>query len=209
MAAARDAGQRVVVATATLGELGGYGPIAELRRREASASLAVLGVDDHRWLGFRDGGCHDVDPADGTAAVHALIEEVRPDTVVTFGPEGMTGHPDHVAVGDWVARAWRAGGCRPRLLQATLTRSFHRRWGALCAQHGIWMPGARPPAVRDDDVDLRLRLSGELRDRKFAALAAHASQAAGLREAVGDETYAAWWAEECFVLAPESGQEAA
>jgi LmbE family N-acetylglucosaminyl deacetylase len=209
MGAARDAGQRVVVATATMGELGGSGPIAELRRREAAASLAVVGVAEHRWLGFVDGGCADLDPAVGAAAVGTLLEEVRPDTVVTFGPEGMTGHPDHVAIGEWVARAWRADGCRARLLQATLTQSFHRTWGELCARHGIWMPGARPPAVADTAVDLRIRLDGVRRDRKFAALAVHASQTAGLREAVGDETYGRWWAEECFVLAPEPAEEAA
>ena len=61
MAEARDAGQRVVVVTATDGELGGDGPVADWRRREAVESLAAVGVTDHRWLGFRDGQCADVE----------------------------------------------------------------------------------------------------------------------------------------------------
>ena len=209
MAAARDAGQRVVVATATEGELGGDGPIADQRRREATASLAVVGVSEHRWLGFRDGGCPGVDPAMGATVVAALLEEVRPDTVVTFGPDGLTGHADHRAVAEWVRRAWQADGRRATLLQATLTESFHRRWGRLCAEHGIWMPGGRPPAVAEAAVALRIRLAGAARDRKSLALAAHASQTAGLRQAVGDRTYRRWWAEESFVRVPAAVEVAA
>ena len=66
MAQARASGQRVVVATATYGELGaadGTPParLAAIRRHELAASLAVVGVTEHRWLGYADGGCADVD----------------------------------------------------------------------------------------------------------------------------------------------------
>jgi LmbE family N-acetylglucosaminyl deacetylase len=199
MSLACSAGQRVVVATATEGELGGDEAVADVRRRELVHSLASVGVTDHRWLGFRDGRCAEVDPAVGAAAVQALIDDVRPDTLLTFGPDGLTGHTDHIAVGRWVEDAWRADGFRARLLQATLTERFHRRWGALCAQTGVWMPGAEPPAVPESAVALRIAVHGHTGHRKLAALQAHTSQTAGLRAAVGDETLLRWWAEETFV----------
>jgi LmbE family N-acetylglucosaminyl deacetylase len=202
MALARSAGQRVVVATATDGELGGPATVAEQRRRELADSLAAVGVTEHRWLGHRDGQCAAVDPALGAAAVAALLDEVDPDTVLTFGPDGLTGHTDHVAVAGWVEQAWRADGCRRRLLQATLTQRFHRRWGSLCAETGVWMPGAAPPAVPDAAVALRVAVHGHTGHRKLRALWAHTSQTAGLRAAVGDETLLRWWAEETFVEAP-------
>jgi LmbE family N-acetylglucosaminyl deacetylase len=202
MAEARDAGQSVVVATATDGELGGEGPVADRRRLEVLESLAAVGVTDHRWFGFRDGQCAGVAPAVGERLVHALIEEVRPDTVVTFGRDGLTGHADHVAVSGWVERAWLADGCRALLLQATLTQSFHRRWGSLCERIGVWMPGARPPSVPDSEVTVRLRARGRTARQKLAALRAHASQTTGLREAVGEDTYLRWWSEESFVRVP-------
>jgi len=208
MAEARDAGQSVVVATATDGELGGDGPVAEQRRLEVIESLAAVGVTDHRWLGFRDGQCAEVPPATGARAVAALLEEVRPDTVITFGPDGMTGHPDHVAVSGWVQRSWLADGCRALLLHATLTDSFHRRWGLLSERTGVWMPGARPPSVPDSEVSVRVRATGRTARRKLIALEAHASQTTALREAVGEETYVRWWSEETFVRAP-SGLEGA
>src|SRR3954471_13528372 len=98
------AGGRVVLATATGGERGETPDawpverVRELRRRELRDSLDVLGVTDHRFLGFADGGCADVPLSFGAEAVRAVIADVQPDTVVTFGPDGMTGHPDHRAV---------------------------------------------------------------------------------------------------------------
>jgi LmbE family N-acetylglucosaminyl deacetylase len=209
MAEARDAGQPVVVATATDGELGGDGPVADQRRLEVMESLAAVGVTDHRWLGFRDGQCAGVSPEVGDRVVRALIEQVRPDTVVSFGRDGLTGHPDHVAVSGWVERAWLADGCRALLLQATLTESFHHRWGSLCERTGVWMPGARPPSVPDAAVTLRVRAHGRTARRKLAALRAHASQTLGLREVVGEDTYLRWWSEESFVRVPTPLERAA
>jgi LmbE family N-acetylglucosaminyl deacetylase len=207
MAAVRAAGHAVAVATATDGELGeptapDAGDLAALRRGELADSLRAVGVDRHLRLGFRDGDCALVDPQVGAGAVRALIEEVRPDTLVSFGPDGLTGHPDHRAVARWVHRAWLAEGGRTRLLQATLTSGFHRRWGRLCARTGVWMPGAEPPAVPDGAVALRVHVHGHTGHRKLAALRAHRSQTAGLLAAVGEETLLRWWAEETFVSAP-------
>jgi LmbE family N-acetylglucosaminyl deacetylase len=196
MAAARDHGQRVVVATATAGEAAAD---AELRRSELDSSLAAVDVREHHWLGFADGECAQVPMAVGAAAVRRLVRQIRPDTILTFGPDGMTGHPDHVAVGRWVRRAWAAEGQHAMLLQATLTHTFHERWGQLSAAHGIWMPGAEPPAVPDTSVALLVTATDAVSHRKLAALLAHASQTDGLRHAVGDATYRRWWADEAFV----------
>lgn len=92
---------------------------------ELRASLALVGVREHRSLGFADGTCADVPAYDGEASVAELIAEVEPDTILTFGPDGMTGHPDHRAVSAWTTAAWRASGARARLLHATLTPRFH------------------------------------------------------------------------------------
>ena len=46
----------------------------------------------------------------GAAAVVGLLEAVRPDTVLTFAPDGQTGHPDHIAVHHWTAEAVRRTG---------------------------------------------------------------------------------------------------
>ena len=69
MAAATDAGSRVVCVTATRGELGVTDPVrwppdrlAGIREIEMAECMRILGVSEHHWLGYPDGGCESVDP---------------------------------------------------------------------------------------------------------------------------------------------------
>jgi LmbE family N-acetylglucosaminyl deacetylase len=208
MALARDAGQRVVVATATRGESGTTDPnrwpldqLAQIREQELARSLEVIGVTEHRWLGHRDGALAGVRRPAAVAQIAALLEEVQPDTVVTFGPDGLTGHEDHRTVSGWVTRAWQETDRRSRLWYATLTPAFHRTWGGLNDKIGLWYPGASPPVTSLDDLVARVDCTGRLSDLKHAALRAHASQTDGLLRAVGEDRFRRWWAVESFVSA--------
>lgn len=208
MAAATRAGNRVVVATATRGELGSPDPVqlpperlAALREKELARSLAVVGVREHRWLGHRDGSLEGVRRSAGIDQVSRLIDEVRPDTIVTFGPDGMTGHSDHRTVSSWVTRAWQETGRVGVLWYATLTPAFHRTWGALNDDVGLWYPGHRPPVTEPADLAAQVLCHGDLGDLKHAALRAHSSQTDGLAGRVGERRFRAWWATESFVAA--------
>ncbi|HSK58578.1 MAG TPA: PIG-L family deacetylase, partial [Actinomycetospora sp.] len=88
---ARERGDRVVLVTATRGEHGTDDParwpadrLGALRTRELDAALAVLGVTEHRWLGYEDGTLSLVPVRTGAERVARIVEEVRPDTIVTF-----------------------------------------------------------------------------------------------------------------------------
>lgn len=112
------------VATATLGEAGTSDPLTwppdrlrSVRSWELRASLSVLGVTDLRLLGYADGTLAHMDVTEGVARVAELKEEVSPDTILTFGPDGMTGHSDHKAVSAWATRAWKEMGRPGRLLR--------------------------------------------------------------------------------------------
>src|SRR5712691_5051188 len=101
-------GGRVVCVTATRGEEGSFDEelwpserMGAVREAELLRSLEVLGVREHIWLDYRDGTCAKVDPDEGRARVQAIMRDVRPDSVFTFGPDGMTGHADHKAVCAW------------------------------------------------------------------------------------------------------------
>jgi LmbE family N-acetylglucosaminyl deacetylase len=208
MAATRAAGHRVVVATATRGEHGTDDPLewpparlAALRVQETAQALAALGVEEHRWLGYVDGALAEASPQLGVDAVTRLFEEVRPDTVVTFGPDGMTGHPDHRTISAWVTTAWQRAGRPCRLWHATVTPDFHREWGEVNAEIGLWFPGATPPSARRADLAHQLRCDEDLLDRKLAALRAHGSQTAPLMELLGIDRFRRWWACESFASA--------
>ena len=193
MAAAVDAGSRVVCVTATRGELGVTDPVrwpperlAEIREAEMADCLRALGVTEHHWLGYPDGGCASVDLSAGSAAVAALIEQIRPETVLCFAPDGQTGHPDHIAVHQWTAEAVRRTGIgtlhvvanTPEFLDAHLARFIE--FGAIVGD---------PPVPWTGPLSVDLLLTPDLLDRKMAALAAQASQTEALRALVGEQWY--------------------
>ena len=206
MALARDNGQRVVCVTATRGELGTSDPItwppdrlAAERARELTRCLDILGVHEHHWLGYRDGECSTVDTSDAVARLSAVIDAVRPDAVLTFGPDGLTGHPDHRTVSAWTGAAFdRAAPQGARLLHATLAQKRASRWSALTAGLGIYPPGY-PVLTPTDELAVDLVLPSDVARRKFRALAAQTTQTAGLIAALGVDEYTAWVGDESFV----------
>jgi LmbE family N-acetylglucosaminyl deacetylase len=212
MAVARAAGRRVVVVTATRGERGTDDAVtwppdrlALLREQELGSSLLEVGVSEHEWLGYADGTLGAVPRRTAVQAVEEVLRRLRPATVVTFGPDGMTGHEDHRVVSSWVTEAWRRTGRESALWHATLTPDFHARWGRLNAEVGLWFEGATPPVTPYEELAEQVVCSGPLLDVKSRALRAHASQTAELERLVGAEVYRDWWATESFVAAPRSG----
>jgi LmbE family N-acetylglucosaminyl deacetylase len=207
MANAVDNGDRVVCVSATAGEHGTADPIVwppsrlgQVRRWEANAAMAVLGITEHRFLGYEDGTLADDDP-EGIDRIADLIEEIRPDTILTFGADGMTFHSDHIAIHHWVTAAWHRLGCPGRLLYATTTVEFLHRFRDLFEEWNMYMTDERPTGVPGDQLALHVRLSGGDLDRKLTALRAMATQTAGLIATVDADIYAAQVAEEAFIAA--------
>jgi LmbE family N-acetylglucosaminyl deacetylase len=194
--------QRVVCVTATHGEAGGdpaLAPevVAAQRDRELAAALDVLGIDEHVQLDYADGGCAAADPREATRRLADIIEYVQPDTIVTFGPDGVTGHADHRAVSRWATSAWIASGCRGQLLYASTLHTFASRFRELHAQLNAFEPGF-PVSTPRHDLSVLLSLDEPTLLRKRAALRAHHSQTAGVEAIMGEATYLSWWQDECF-----------
>jgi LmbE family N-acetylglucosaminyl deacetylase len=206
MALARDAGSRVVCVTATRGELGTADPwtwppyvLAAQRTSELAECLAVLGVTEHRWLRYADGGCAGVDPAEPVERLAELIDRVGPDTVLTFGPDGVTGHPDHRAVSAWTTAAFdRAAPSGARLLYAAVPEAFAAAWAEVDERFGVYLPGY-PVTTPADRLAVDVVLDAATAARKVRALAAQRTQTAELIAALGVDTYTAWVREEAYV----------
>jgi LmbE family N-acetylglucosaminyl deacetylase len=211
MMRALDAGYRVACVTASRGELGSTDPVrwpagpelASVRTAEMEASLAVLGVTDHVWLDYPDGGVADVDPAEGTARVLEQIRRTRPDTILTFGPDGMTGHDDHIAVSRWVdlavaQHALEDGGSTPTVLHATNTPEWLGRWRATLDQANVYM-GAEPPCHERAEQMSHIDLTPRERDRKVEAMLCQISQIQPLLDLFGTDKFHEAMSEESFV----------
>ena len=195
MTAVAKGGGRVVSVTASIGERGTDDPsadaaqrLARTRRHELEQSLAVLGAERPIVLGYPDGGCDQVPDRLGARRVASLIEEFRPQIVLSFGPDGVTGHRDHLAVGRWTALAVAAQGRPPALV----TTSAASVWPGdiVKRMHRI---GAFVPGYPDDQVrhgDLPVTLSGVALETKLDALRSHRSQVGPLVTLLGEDDYA-------------------
>jgi LmbE family N-acetylglucosaminyl deacetylase len=191
-AALTDAGHRVVCVTATRGAAGGD---ADVRCAELEAALTVLGVTEHHWLEYDDGACASVDPAEAATRLSRLLDDVRPDTVVTFGQDGFTGHPDHRAVNGWTDLAILGTREKPLLLHP-VARSQPLD-ADLDENFNVFELG-RPRVCADDELALLLELDDGLLDRKVEALLRQWSQTGGLVEAVGLDRFRTWVSQEAF-----------
>lgn len=154
--------------------------LAALRTGELDAAARVLGVSDLVVLDHADGMLPWLEPARLEADIRAAIDRLRPDVVITFGPDGLYWHPDHIAVCERVTAVVTAlGQAGPALYYVTMPPGQMR---AVAAHAG---GGAIVPGLDDLDAFGALAApptlvveAGEFAVRKLAALQCHRSQMA-------------------------------
>ena len=107
-------GVETYLVTATRGERGWFGPAEEnpglhplgrIREAELRAAANVLGLREVSFLDYIDGELDEADPAEVIAKIVQQIRRVRPQVVVTFDPNGVYGHPDHIAISQFTTAA--------------------------------------------------------------------------------------------------------
>jgi len=100
-------GVETYLVTATRGERGWFGDESEYpglealgkrRKAELLAAASVLGIRRVEFLNYIDGDLDQAHPAEVIAQIVGHVRSVKPDVVVTFGPDGAYGHPDHIAI---------------------------------------------------------------------------------------------------------------
>ena len=100
-------GMDVELIVATRGERGWSGDpreypgpteLGRICEAELRAACAALGMGEPIMLPYIDGDLDQADPAVATARIARELRRFRPDVVVTFGPDGAYGHPDHIAI---------------------------------------------------------------------------------------------------------------
>jgi LmbE family N-acetylglucosaminyl deacetylase len=205
---AADHGSRVVDITATRGEGGSMDEerwppetMGEVREKELIRSLELLGVTEHYWLDLPDVDMETGLPEVGAGRVLHLMEKIQPDTVLTFGPDGMTGHEGHKTVSHWATEAFRAAApAGAKLYYATQTPEFAAEWVPKLEPFNIFLPGS-PPVTPRDELGLAYTVQGGELERKIKAIQAHASQIEGLLEVFGEEGFRSFMGEENYALA--------
>src|SRR5438270_8973425 len=203
MMKANSHGHRVVLITATRGEVGeiynmdeeaSRPRLGEIRAEELKSAAEILGVDRLEFLGYRDSGMVDtadnkdprsfhqarLDEAAGKLAV--LIREERPDVVVTYAEDGVYGHPDHIkahfvtnAALDALLRSSQPWTPK-KLYYTAIPRSLMQKFMEQMPEEARREEtGIRIVGTPDELVTTKVDV-GDYVDRKREAFAAHVSQ---------------------------------
>jgi LmbE family N-acetylglucosaminyl deacetylase len=228
MASLADQGHRVILVTATGGELGEVDEgfldpgetLAERRAVELAEAARVLGVARHLFLGYEDSGMEgepsasrpgcfataDLDEAAGRLA--AILKEEAVDVLVVYDEHGGYGHPDHVQVHRvGVAAAERAG--TPVLYMATMDRDFMTALRRQAAESGDLPDDNLEGADTMGEPSTRITTEVDVTPwvaTKRAAMRAHASQIGpdSFFLAMPDDQFETVWGSEWFIrLRPE------
>ena len=207
LATAARNGQTVVCVTATRGEAGVQDPkrwpperLGKIRAAELKAAFNILGLRLHHWLGYADGELAQVPEAEVVARLRRLMERYRPDTIVTFGPEGLTGHPDHQAVSRWAGRVAALSPPRPRVFHAVLTPEQYRdHYKPADEQLNFFFNIDQPPQVPAKDCAVAYELPDDIQELKHQAFVAMPSQMEQLCRVLGDEKFHQIFGAEYFV----------
>jgi N-acetyl-1-D-myo-inositol-2-amino-2-deoxy-alpha-D-glucopyranoside deacetylase len=218
---ALDRGLEYTLVVATSGEAGLIADpvlanpetLAKVREQEERDALAVLGVANAtvEFLRHPDGALADVPRRVLVDMVVEPLRRGRPDVVVTFGPEGITKHADHVAIHHAATEAFHRlradegkGRAFHRLLYTALPHSDLDRFRNTLRARGMEVGDPdgpfMPRGVPDDTIAVRVDCR-RVSDVKLEALRAHRTQQGELDslpedllpEMLGRETFVQAW----------------
>jgi LmbE family N-acetylglucosaminyl deacetylase len=151
--------------------------LATLRRAEFAASCKLLGVTHAEVLDYSDGGLDRANLYDAVGELTLRIRRLRPQVVLTFGPDGgLTGHIDHAMAGvfaslafEWAGRADRY----PEQLMDGLTPHRAQKLYYLTADFVLVDRHPISPAT----VTARIEIGMERVEKKGQAFRLHTTQA--------------------------------
>ena len=179
-------GARVWVVCATRGEKGipklTTKEAGEVRQAELESACRILGIEPPRFMDYRDGTLPQINERQAVGQVVRIIRELRPQALLTWPPDGVSGHPDHIAVSRWTNEAFQRAADSTAYPEHKASGLPHHTVDAL---YHIVVPCSLAEALKihhlhtvpDEVVTLTVDVSS-VWDIKLAAIHSHRSQIA-------------------------------
>jgi LmbE family N-acetylglucosaminyl deacetylase len=197
------------------------GPMSLLREQELRRACEIYGLKQLHLLGYLDGQTAIVPLSEAVFRIVQLLRQIKPQVVISFGPEGVYGHFDHLAVHRWAVAAvelaaqadrWPEAGPAHQVAkfyqratpQEQVDQMRERFGRTAVSMDGIPFPFMGYPEERITTIiDTR-----EYAQRKAAAIRCHASQIApetAILQPDFEPTANPWFYRETFILAKTFG----
>lgn len=165
-------GVSVQVLTATRGQAGSCGnpplctpdELPSVRECELRCACAVLGIHPPILLDYQDGHLSEVDPEKIVSEILNAVHDAHPQLILTYGPDGVSGHPDHIAIGRFATEAFHRAGEVAALYTLVVPRSLVETLG-MTQIHG----------VPDEAITLTVDVSA-IWEIKMSAILCHRTQ---------------------------------
>ncbi len=175
------AGVEVHLVCATRGGLGWGGlpagrrpeELPEIRTQELRRAAGVLGLASATVWDYPDGGVAGCRQDEIVGRIGQVVEELAPDVVVGWGPDGGYGHPDHVAIGACTDAAVARVAPQVPLYHMAVSQRLVADYRAAFALAGVH---DELPLRAHEHVSLVFRPSPDELRAKAAAIACHESQ---------------------------------
>jgi LmbE family N-acetylglucosaminyl deacetylase len=194
-----DMGYDVYLVTATRGESGQIAEpelatpanLPDVRERELRCACEIYGIHPPRFMGYVDGQLTTVHQGQAVGKLVRLIRELQPQVLVTFGPDGVYGHYDHIAVHRWTTIAAKLAAdpdcfpdpdlCEPYEVAKVYYRSLTEEQVESMAEEGlpasVMMDGVPFVFVPTPQDQLTTRIDvGDYVDQKLEGIRCHATQ---------------------------------
>lgn len=211
-------GIETYLVTATRGEKGWSGKpedypgslaLARQRQAELISAAQVLGLRQVYFLDYIDGELNQVDSQEAIQKIARYLRLVRPQVVITFGPDGSYGHPDHIAISQLTSAAIiAAADCdfidtdhlpshrTSKLYYMMDTRELWETVEALVGELSMQVNGTLRKPVMWEDWAVTTRISsGEHWRTALKAVLCHQSQLASLGDIhslTDEQNYRLW-----------------
>lgn len=150
--------------------------LSAIRRREFAAACALLKITHGEVLDYRDAGLDRADLYQVVGELTRRIRTLRPQVILTFGPEGaITGHPDHSMASLFATLAFHWAG-RPDRYPEQLQNGLrpHRAQKLYYSTAGFTLPDRPPIALPPSTA--AIEITGEHLEAKIQAFKLHTSQ---------------------------------
>jgi LmbE family N-acetylglucosaminyl deacetylase len=140
---------------------------SEVRTEELQTAAKILGITQVEFFDFKDGCLCNGDIAPLMKTITEKVESLKPDILVTFNLNGVSGHVDHIAVASAVTKVFDETKIAEKLYYFTESKALSDKM----QHYFIYFPHGEIREKVDEVVDI-----SDVYDVKIAAMKAHMSQ---------------------------------